>query len=143
MLANPVVIPIYANPLTWVVAAIAILIEVRVWLIVLRRLGSNVSGLETPLAVVQLVTWVPFLFAVDAIPPTTEHVGWQIAALEVSVVLVEVPLVLAAARGWFVRPRLPSADMTWIQALVASFAGNLASVTFSLGIPLFAATLSR
>ena len=59
------------------------------------------------------------------------------------VVLVEVPLILIAARNWFLKPSLPSANTTWQQGFVASLVGNAASVAFSLGAPLLVVAFGR
>ena len=69
--------------------------------------------------------------------------GWWIAGFEVIVVLVEVPLILIAARNWFLKPSLPSANTTWQQGFVASLVGNAASVAFSLGAPLLVVAFGR
>lgn len=137
MLANPIVIPIYAVPLTWAVAAVAMWAEIAAIQALLRRMGLDVAGLEGRLLVIQICTWVPFLIGVDwasSVAPGRE--GWPILALELAVVVVETPLLVLAVRGWSAATRRPAASMTWTRALLASVVGNFVSAAVSLGGPL-------
>ena len=145
MLANPVVVPIYADPITWGIAICALCVEVWVVLQLLRRMHQNVKGLDGWLGVLNLVTWIPFLIAVDRlVPSSTAGAIAVIAGLEVAVIAVEAVLLHGLLRGKLFAHGLPCRPIGWRDALRISFLGNLASIAVSIGVPmLLVAILKR
>lgn len=133
---NPVVVPAHAHPVVWAIAIVAMLCEVRVDLWMLRRLGRASPGLVAPLYVINITTWFAFLIAADLADDAHLPMGLAIAALEVGVVLVETVLIHSALRGRLFTRNLGLAPVTWPQALLVSFAGNVVSIAVSLAVPL-------
>ena len=143
MLANGVVLPVYASPITWWIAAIAMLLEIGVVEKLLRRAGQDRKGLTGALVLIQLLTWIPFLRAADEVLRRFENPWLWVVGLEVVVVLIEAPMLAVAVRGWLFRRHPTSGTISWKQAFVASFLGNLTSVAVSVGAPVAAITVGR
>jgi hypothetical protein len=136
VLANPVVILASADPTDWAIALLALVAEVRADLWMLRRLGRGSRGLWGPLCAINLTTWFAFLIAVDIADRARWPMGFTIGALEAAVVLVEMVLIHSAMRGRLFTRGLGLVPLTWSQALLVSFVGNLVSVAISLAVPL-------
>lgn len=142
MLANPVVIPSYADPIIWAFALLAMCFEVWVVLQLLRRMHQNVKGLSGPLGVINLTTWFPFLVAMDHIVPAHgPAMTATIVALELAIVGIEAILIHALMRGRFFARGLSCRPISWRDALRVSFLGNLASVAMSIAVPLLVVTI--
>lgn len=68
MLANAIVVPAYADPITWAIALVGALCEVSTVCRLLVRWGKHVDRVAQPLWAIQVSTWLPFLVAVDGGP---------------------------------------------------------------------------
>lgn len=136
MLANPVVFPAYAEPLIWLIAMYAMACEIKTAQAVLRKMGADPVRFGPHLFVVQLLTWIPFLFGMDWVGRHSSYPGWCIAGMEAAVVAVEVPLIRIASRGWFLMQVPMTSGVSWRQAIVASLVGNAVSIAVSLVAPL-------
>jgi hypothetical protein len=122
MLANPVIIPAYANPLMWAVALLAIWGEIATTTALLRRHAAQ--GLARALFVFNAATWFAFLVAVDRLDAAGVKSFWSIAELEGAVVVVETGLLWIALRSRALAPR-PVGLLTVLRAV---FVGNVVSV---------------
>ena len=129
MLANPIVVPAYANLVVWGMAMISILVEIRTALFLLRRMKRNVIGFGVPLFVINMVTWLPFLVVLDRLPRMSDTM-WvvTVAALEALIVVIEGRLILAATRGQFFCRNLPCRAIRPGQAMYVSLTANLVSI---------------
>lgn len=150
MLANPVVVPAYASPLVWGFALLATWAEVGTALSMLRRMGKAAAALR-PLLLINCMTWLAFLLAMDW---CDRHGLWDgrqgvqvvrfaivVATLELLVVIVEALLLRAMLRvviGGGSRRALGLA-----QALQVSVVGNLVSIAVSLLVPMATFVLLR
>lgn len=132
MLANPVVLPEYANPLVWSLAAIAMLAEIRTEVGMLRRLGWT-ADVWPSLLLVNGMTWLAFLIGIDRLGDGVLPIAWTVALLEAAVVVVE-----ALSIWWSLRLRA-SAGAGPALSLAAAFAvsalGNLVSIAASIALP--------
>ena len=142
MLANPILVPAYAEPIVWVFALAAMCAEVHTAQWVMQRLGSDVRGLFAPLLGMNLVTWFVFLVAVDRATRWPLPEWLSITLLEVAVVLVETALLHSATRGRLFTRGLPCTELSWPRALLVSFAGNLMSVLVSVAVVMVFVRLS-
>lgn len=140
LLANPIVLPMYANPGVWLFAVFAICVEILVVMEVLQLAGLRPKGLELPLLIVQMTTWLPFLIAMEWSERLAIHPAVATTVLECAVIAAEVPLIRAASRGWFRLPGLPKGEVSRSMAFRASLLGNLVSIAVSFG-PLILAAL--
>jgi hypothetical protein len=136
MLANPVVIPAYADPVIWVLAFVAMWAEVRSVLWVMRRLGSDVRGLLAPIFAINIATWFSFLIAVHWVDRAGLPIAFALTSLEVVVVVIEAALLHSATRGRVFTRGLPCTPLTWPRAVLVSFAGNVVSVAVSIVLPI-------
>jgi len=136
MLANPVVVPMYAEPVVWGFAIVAMAAEVRTVLWLLRRMRRDVAGLAAPLFLTNLTTWLPFLVAVDSLPARSGlGLTLSIGGLELAVIVVETFLLRALCAGRLFARNPRCGTVTLRQALGLSFAGNLASIVTSMLLP--------
>ena len=137
MLANPLALPFYTHPAIWLLVVVAMWFEVWVVLALLRRMQQDVTGLDGPLGLINLATWIPFCIALDRFAPTdlTPAVVTTVA-FEWVVVLVEAALIHALLRRKLGAPNLACQPISWRDALRLSFLGNLASVALSIVVPL-------
>jgi len=129
MLANPVVIPAYADPIIWVVALVAMWAEIGTEVAMLRRQTATI-GLARTLLLINIMTWLAFLMAVDSLARHGSRLGWGIAGLEVVVVVSESILlwtVLRSGSRGRQHPPLGLLRVMWV-ALV----GNLVSIAISM-----------
>lgn len=135
MLANPVVVPAYASPVIWGFALLAMWVEIGTEVPLLRRMGMA-SGAIRPLVLINLMTWLAFLLAVDWFSGRGVQGSGMvvvIAALESLVVIVETILFRQTiGRGVGGVSRQP---LMFGQALKVSLVGNLVSITVSLVMP--------
>ena len=135
MLANPVVVPAYASPEIWGFALLAMWAEIGTELSMLRRMGIT-SGAIRPLMLINLMTWLAFLLAVDWFDGRGVHGSGLVvvfAVLESLVVIVETILIRAMiGRGVGGALRQP---LMFVQALKVSLVGNSVSITVSLVMP--------
>ena len=92
MLANPLVMPAYASPEIWLVALVAMLAEIRTEVALLRRHVGAVD-LSQSLLLINIMTWLVFLIAVDRLDASAPLLGWSIAGLELAVVIAETFLI--------------------------------------------------
>ena len=135
MLANPVVVPAYASPEIWGFALLAMWAEIGTELSLLRRMG-RAAGAIRPLVIINVMTWLVFLLAVDWFDKRgVQGVGMAgvFAALESLVVIVETILIRASIGR---RERGAARQLLmWGQAVKVSLMGNLVSITVSLIMP--------
>jgi len=133
MLANPIVVPIYAEPLVWCFAIVAMLIEVNTVAWLLRRTGRTVDRVKGPLGLLNLATWFPFLVAMDRVPDDSplQFCSW-VAGLEVAVIAVETVLIRELCAGRLFLRDPGCGTVTFREAFGLSVAGNLASIAFSV-----------
>ncbi len=136
MLANPIIGRLYSDPFVWGVALIAMWVEVRTVVWLLRKWGSDARGLDATLFAVNLTTWLPFLVLVDGVERWPLPTWLAIAGLEGLVVAVEAVLLHAATRGRVFSRGLPCAPLSWPRAWCASLLGNVMSVAVSVAAPL-------
>ncbi len=125
-----------------VAVAFAMWVEVVVAERTLLALGVDVRGLIGRLIIVQLVTWIPFVSALVAlrVSPDAPRLGW-VFGLTLIVVAFEVALIRGASQSMFRQPALPSAGMGIRPALLASVAGNFASILMSFLVTALAVSL--
>jgi hypothetical protein len=129
LLPNPVVVPAYANPVVWVIAFVAMWAEIRTECAMLRRWGWGKDVLGT-LLLVNLLTWLSFLVAMDRLEGEDLSPVWTVSFLEAGVVAVEAALTWAAlkSRARAARGRA----ISWRGAFGVSFVGNQVSVLISI-----------
>jgi len=136
MLANPILLPAWADPFNVVIASVSMGAEIVAALAALRRLGRNRSGFVVPLIAINVTTWIPFLVAIELLIARS---GWDrvttIVGLELLVVLVEAALLRRASSGRVFSSRSRCALLGRREALLVSTLGNLVSIAVSLGIP--------
>ena len=137
MLANPVVIPVYADPIVWSIGALGLVVEISLVarLIVAGRLqGSRVTDI---VVLLNLLTWIAFLIAVDQlVAPATDGVVLTLTALELAVVVVEaIALRILTHRRW---PETvgPFRRLGFVAAFGVSLLGNVVSIAVSAAFPL-------
>lgn len=119
---NPVVVPAYADPACWCVALVCLYAEVEVVRRLLARVGVRGGWVRDRLVVMQLVSWVVFLIAIDRLVIAPED--WSVLlGLEGAVVVVEA----AAMRCAFVRSPVRTTFCSWPRLLLWSAVGNLVS----------------
>lgn len=134
---NPVVVPIWADPMVWGTAALGMAAEIAVVQQLLRRHGDVTPHAAGPLFVANTCTFTLFvlwvhLFSQEEGPAIWLHVVW----LEIAVILVEAQIL-----GWLVqtgrvfRDRA-SVTLTVRQALGLSLCGNATSTVgpFLIGL---------
>lgn len=129
MLANPVVIPAYAAPEVWAVALLAMWAEIKTEIALLRR-HVPTAGIASHLLLLNIVTWLAFLIAVDRLDRHGISLGWSVTGLEACVVIAESLLMWIGLRAWARAQQssaLPMMRVAWV-ALV----GNLVSIAVSL-----------
>lgn len=133
MLANPVLIPMYADPISWGIALLAVWAEVTVAQAMLRRFGLTDVRFARPLYVINLSTWFAFLVAVDhwLVYPKAGGIP-VLVALEALVVVVETILIFQACQG-----RCFSSHTEWRplgvrQVATVSLVANATSIAASL-----------
>ncbi|MFO1076396.1 MAG: hypothetical protein U1E73_01570 [Planctomycetota bacterium] len=144
MLANPIIVPVYADPITWGMALIAVLAEIVAAQVVLRRFGLTDPRFATPLFVVNVATWFPFLVAVDLLQLRYDaHAIPAYTVLELMVVVIEAFLIRSATRGQFFSSRFRCVPMDLKRSMMVSVVGNSVSVGVSLLLPLVLACLMR
>lgn len=137
MIANPVVVPAHADLFVWTFALIAMLVEVRVVLRLLRCRPQDVRRLHSCLFLVQITTWFPFLVAVDAFErPIDAHPVMVIAALEAAVVAAETVLLRELTHGRLFARQPQCRRLGWSSAFGLAVAGNLASIATNAGVVL-------
>ncbi len=144
MLANPVVIPAYADPITWGIAVLAICVEIAVAQFTLRRFGLSDPHFAGPLFVINICTWFPFLVAVDAFHIRADARGapWLLG-LEAMVVVVETALLYQACRGRFFSARTKWSPLSVRQAAWVSLVGNAVSAGVSVLVPVALVSIMR
>lgn len=136
MLANPVVIPAYADPLIWGIALLAIFAEIAVAQFTLRRFGLSDPHFAGPLFVINICTWFPFLVAVDAFYLRADaHGAPWLLGLEAMVVVVETALLYQACRGRFFSARTKWSPVSMRQAAWVSLLANAVSAGVSVLVP--------
>lgn len=143
MLADPVVVPLYADWTVWVFALLAIWAEVRTVMSLLRRSGSESQRLLAPLVGMNLATWTLFLVGVDCADRCQLPMVPAIAVLEVLVVLAETGMLHAMTRGRLFSRGVRCKPLTWSRAFFVSLVGNLVSVVVSIALPYAFAMLLR
>ena len=133
MLANPILLPAYADPFHWGWAIVAIIIEVALARALLRRLGFADPRVVGRLVVINLVSWGLFLAALARLDVRAEsgNAAW-FAVLELLVVIVEAGLILVAiSRAFSSASGQPSPLRLW-QVACVSLCANLVSAAMSL-----------
>ncbi|MBM4060228.1 MAG: hypothetical protein FJ265_03890 [Planctomycetes bacterium] len=135
MRPNPVILPAYAAPENWALALIAMWAEIRTTLALLRSM-DRATGTVRPLFLLNLMTWLAFLLAMDwcdSLGLLHRWFVWVVAALEAIVVTIEANLIWAM----LARPTgSPSArPLPFVQALRLSLLGNLVSITVGIALP--------
>lgn len=135
ILANPIVIPAYADPLDWVVAIFAMWVEMRTVIYLLGRRGNEDIGFQRPVLLANLATWLTFLVAVEWL---VDRSGWNewatISALELLIVIVEALLIRSASKGRFFSRHLRRTPLSFRPTLIVSLAGNSVSIIVSVGV---------
>ncbi len=135
MLANPVLIPAYADPFHWFVALIAMGCELGLVYFLLRRRGIETNALGISLFVMNIVTWFCFLFAVDTWHGYSGMIDMnKIALLELVVVVTEAYLINQATSGRFFSRNQSSGAVGFGRALFVSMLGNSLSVVVSVAL---------
>jgi hypothetical protein len=140
MLANPVVLPAYANPLVWTIALLALLAEVAVARALLARRGCRHASITHVLVFLNLGTWMAFLVAMELADrwrwlEGTARAVTTIGLLELGVVLVEGHLLREMARGRLFSRDFGGAALGLGQALWVSLCANLVSIAISVAVP--------
>ncbi|HEX6810099.1 MAG TPA: hypothetical protein VF384_00625 [Planctomycetota bacterium] len=136
MLANPVVVPLYADPMAWTLAFFAMGVEVAIVQRLLARTVNEASGLLGVLFAINLTTWFVFLIAVHLADGLGLNLPASITVLELLVVAAEMALLHSAMCGRLFSRNLGLRAITWRRALGVSIAGNLASIAASILVPL-------
>lgn len=133
MLANPILIPMYADPISWGIALLAVWAEVTVARAMLRRFGLTDVRFARPLYVINLSTWFAFLVAVDhwLVWPDADGIP-ALAALEAAVVVVETILIFQACRGRCFSSRTDWRPLGVRQVAMVSLLANATSIAASL-----------
>lgn len=143
MLANPILLPAYADPINWGMALVAMLAEISAARAMMRRFGFVDPRLATWLFAVNLATWVPFLVAVERLrlSYSAESIP-AFALLEIAVMMVETVLIRLLASG--LSARVGSGALSLRRSLAVSVVGNSVSIAVSLTLPaVFIALLSQ
>src|SRR5262245_57284347 len=135
MLANPVVVPPYADPRVWGFALLAMWAEVYTVMGLLRRFGSGSQRLLAPLVGINLATWMLFLVGVDCADRCQLPMVTAITVLEGLVVLVEAVLLHAMTRVRLFSRGVRCEPLTWSRAFFVSLVGNLVSIAVSIALP--------
>lgn len=131
MLANPIVVPAYADPIHWGIALLAMGAEIATEVAMLRRAGCAVD-LRRLLVLVNCMTWLAFLIALDAWGPGGIPLIWAVTLLEVAVVAVEALLLWCALR--VVARCGAGAEVSIARVIAIATTGNLVSVLVSLAL---------
>lgn len=134
MLANPVVVPLYAPWEVWALAGVAMWAEIGSEVSLLRRMGWA-TGAKRPLVLINLATWLSFLLAVDWFSRQNlrgAHMVAAISGLEAFVVIAEALLMRAMIGRVPGAPRHPPGLG---QALAVSLVGNLVSIVTGIALP--------
>ncbi|MBK8100978.1 MAG: hypothetical protein IPK26_28175 [Planctomycetes bacterium] len=133
MLANPIIIPAYADPFLWTVALLAMWAEVETEARLLRRFGW-IAGVVPRLLLINVATWLVFLCVLawlsgrGLLYRPWPAVAGVIAGLEGCIVLVEAVLLRLMIR----RADVQGTRIPLRQAATASLLGNLVSIAASL-----------
>lgn len=136
VLANPVALPAYADPLLWGIAIVALFFEVWATLRVLRRFGLVDPDFAGPLAMINLCTWIPFLIALDAIDAwPDDRLLLGVVVLELAVFAVETVLLYHAVRGRFFSSRTQFVPLGVRPCALAAAVGNAVSLAVSAALP--------
>ncbi|MCR9247754.1 MAG: hypothetical protein NXI31_22225 [bacterium] len=111
--------------------------EIFVVQLVLRGGGLRDPNFAGPLVAINLCTWVPFLIAVDRFGMLVDGPSVPVlVALEIGVVLVEIPLLWLSTRGRFCSRRTKWQPIGLGRAVCASAIGNVTSIGVSLLVPI-------
>jgi len=144
MLANPVVIPAYADPISWGIALLATFMEIAVAQFMLRRFGLSDPHFAGPLFVINICTWFPFLVAVDQFHVRADAGGapWLLG-FEALVVVAETAFLYLACRGRFFSARTKWSPLSVRQAAWVSLLANAVSAGVSLLVPVALVSILR
>lgn len=133
MLANPVVVPAYADPLLWCLAFLAMWAEIRTEAALLRRSGWSNDVLGS-LLLINIMTWVVFLFALDTIATGSTPPVQPTILLEAGVVVAEGVLLWSALK---LRARTGAGPaLSLARVFAISAVGNLVSILVSIALPM-------
>lgn len=131
MLANPILVPAYADPIHWAIALFAMGAEIATELAMLRRIGLA-ADLRRLLVLFNCMTWLAFLIALDAWGGGGIPLIWTVTLLEVAVVVVEALLLWCALR--MVARCGSGAEVAITRLIAIATTGNLVSILASLAI---------
>lgn len=128
-LANPIAFPSHMTPELWLLAALAMVAEIKVASRLLRRLltTEHTTGM---LVLLNAASWVTFLLAVDGLSPSSYPAWRTVACLEGCVVLVEfLVLWLVVCESDTLRPGIRHGVL---RIFGVSLVANLVSIVISV-----------
>jgi hypothetical protein len=142
MIASSIIIPLWSDPITWGLVALATLAEVVADRAVLRWLGFVTRGLTGRLVAVQLATWCAVITFLDWLTLHSKDLtGQGLLVLQLMVVVAEVALLRVASRiPVEVSPAVPLRLST---AIALSAIGNSASTGVLIGAVALLRSMTR
>jgi hypothetical protein len=141
MLANPIILPPYADPISWLIAGVAMWAEIDTEQRALWRLAKVPRLLGGVLVLVNCTTWLLFFLSIHLLGQAERLTVTSLIALELLVVVAETLLIRAATRGQLFVRHHQLRPIGVRQACHVALIGNLVSLTVS-AIPVVAFYLS-
>lgn len=131
MLANPIVLPPYADPLAWLIAGLAMWAEIDTEQRALWRIARTPRLLGEVLVLVNGTTWLAFFLCVHLLGETGRLTVASLVVLELAVVVAETFLIRAATRGQLFVRHHELRPIALRQACRIALVGNVVSLVVS------------